>query len=235
LVNLLTSVNIPVLILDGDLRIRRFTPLAEATLGLIPADVGRPLGDLKLRIVVPDLEALIQQVVETLEVREAEVQDREGHWYSLRLRPYKTLDHRIDGVVLVLVDIDQSKRRTDEIQEAREYAQAIIETVREPLLVLNGKLRVQVANRAFYQMFQVTPEETESRPLYDLGDHQWDLPRLRELLEEILPTNSRFEDFQVDEEFPRIGRKRLVLNARRIERRNGSTPLILLAMEEAKV
>ncbi len=235
LVNLLTSVHIPVLILGSDLRIRRFTFPAEAALGLIPADVGRPLGDLKLRLVVPDLEALILQARETLEVREVEVQDREGHWYSLRLRPYQTLDHRIDGVVLVLVDIDQSKRRTDEIQEARDYAQAIIETVREPLLVLNGDLRVQVANRAFYLMFQVTPEETENRPLYDLGDRQWDLLRLRELLEEILPTDSRFEDFLVDEEFPRIGRKRLVLNARRIERRNESTPLILLAMEEAKL
>jgi two-component system CheB/CheR fusion protein len=235
LVNLLTSVSIPVLILGSDFRIRRFTFPAEAALGLIPADVGRPLDDLKLRLVVPDLAAQIQQVVETLEVREVEVQDREGHWYSLRLRPYQTVDHRIDGVVLVLVDIDQSKRRTDEIQEARDYAQAIIETVREPLLVLNGDLRVQVANHAFYQMFQVTPEETENRPLYDLGDRQWDLPRLRELLEKILPTNSRFEDFQVDEEFPRVGRKRLVLNARRIERGNESTPLILLAMEEAKL
>ncbi len=235
LVNLLTSVHIPVLILGSDLRIRRFTLPAEAALGLIPADVGRPLGDLKLRLVVPDLEALILQVRETLEVREVEVKDREGHWYSLRLRPYQTVDHRIDGVVLVLIDIDQSKRRTEEIQEARDYAQAIIETVREPLLVLNGDLRIQVANRAFYQMFQVTPEETENRLLYDLGDHQWDLPRLRELLEKILPTNSQFEDFQVEEEFPRVGHKRLALNARRIERRNGSTPLILLAMEEAKL
>ncbi len=235
LVNLLTSVHIPVLILGSDLRIRRFTFPAEAALGLIPADVGRPLGDFKLRIVVPDLEALIQQVRETLEVCEEEVQDREGHWYSLRLRPYQTLDHRIDGVVLVLIDIDQSKRRAEELREARDFAQAIIETVREPLLVLNGDLRVQVANRAFYQMFQVTSEETENRPLYDLGDRQWDLPRLRELLEKILPSNSRFEDFVVDEEFPRVGVKHLVLNARRIERRNGSAPLILLAIEEAKL
>jgi PAS domain-containing protein len=100
---------------------------------------------------------------------------------------------------------------------------------------LSGDLRVQAANRAFYQMFQVTPEETEHRPLYDLGDRQWDLPRLRELLEEILPTNSQFEDFQVEEEFPRVGHKRLVLNARRIDRRTESARLILLAMEEASL
>ena len=235
LVNLLTSVSIPVLILGSDLRIRRFTPPAEATLGLIPADLGRPLGDLKLRIVVPHLETLIQQVVETLEIREAEVQDRQGHWYSLRLRPYKTVDHRIDGVVLVLIDIDQSKRRRDEIQEARDYAQAIIDTVREPLLVLDGKMCVQAANRAFYEMFQIAPEEAGNRLLYDLGDRRWDLPRLRELLEDILPTNSRFEDFLFDAEFPRVGHKRLVLNARRIERRTMSEPLILLAIQEANV
>jgi two-component system CheB/CheR fusion protein len=231
--NLIASTDIPIVILGNDRRIRRITPAAEHVLGLIPADVGRPLGDLNLHIAMRDWETVIQQVMDTLTVREEEVQNREGRWYSLRLRPYQTSDHRIDGVVLVLFDIDQSKRAADQVREARDYAQAIVETVREPLLVLDGELRVQTANRAFYEMFHITPQETEQQLLYRLGDNEWDIPRLRELLEEILPQNSRFENFPVDAEFPRTGRKQLVLNARRIARQDGRAQLILLAMEEA--
>ncbi|MGE5262816.1 MAG: chemotaxis protein CheB [Acidobacteriota bacterium] len=231
LVNVLTSVNIPILIVGPDLRIRRFTPPAETVLGLIPADVGRPLNDLNLRIAVPQLEMLLRQVMETLEVRTEEIQDRDGHWYSLRFRPYQTVDRRIDGVVLVLVDIDSSRRFLAQVEEARDYAQAIVETVREPLVILNGDLRVQTANRAFYKMFQITPEQTEHRLFYELGDRQWDLPRLRQLLEEIVPQNSRLEDYDVDAEFPQIGHKHLVLNARRIDRPSEAGSSILLAIE----
>ncbi|CAG0947134.1 Chemotaxis protein methyltransferase Cher2 [Anaerolineae bacterium] len=235
LVNLLTGVSIPIVILGKDLSIRRFTPTAEKVLGFIPSDVGRPLSNLRLNIVVPNLEALIQQVIDTLTVHELEAQDREGHWYSLRIRPYKTLDSRIDGVVLMLLDIDQSKRNLVQVREALDYAHAIIETVREALLILDGELHVRVANRAFYRMFQVTPEETENRFLYNLGSNQWNIPRLRELLEEILPKNSPFEDFQVDAEFPRVGHKRLILNARRINQQENRLQLILLAIEEASM
>ncbi len=231
LTNVLTSVSIPILIIGGDLRIRRFTPTAETVMGLIPGDVGRPLQDLNLRIVVPRLEPLIRQVLETLEMREEEVQDRDKHWYLLRVRPYQTADHRIEGVVLVLFDIESSKQ-LGKAEEARDLTRAIVETVRDPLVVLDGALSVQMANRAFYRMFQLAPEKTEGRLMYEIGT-QWNIPKLRELLEEILPKNSHFEDFPVDAEFPGAGRKQLILNARRIDRPGVPAQFILLAMEEA--
>lgn len=221
----------PILFLGRDLRIRRFTPQAEKVLSLISTDVGRPVGDIKLRINIPDLEALVVEVIDTVGVREREVHDAEGRWYLMRIRSYKTLDNRIDGAVVVLVDIDALKRSEAEISAARDYAEAIIGTVREPLIVLDEHLRVRMANRSFYEDFQVTPEETENRLLYELGNHQWDIPALRTLLEEILPRNSHFQDFEVEHEFEHIGPRTMLLNARRLAQSGGGGQLILLAIE----
>ena len=117
-------------------------------------------------------------------------------------------------------------------EDARAYAEGIVETVREPLVVLDAGLRVRTANRSFYQTFRVAPAETEGRLLYDLGNGQWDIPRLRELLEEVLPRDSHFNDFEVDHAFEGIGRRTMLLNARRLYRRGGRTELILLAIED---
>ena len=107
--NLLTAVQIAIVMLGPDLRIRRFNPAAQEMLNLIPADLGRPIGDIRLKVEVPDLERVIQEVMNTLNIKELEVQDREGRWYSLRLRPYRTSDNKIDGVVLALVDVNLLK------------------------------------------------------------------------------------------------------------------------------
>ena len=95
-------------------------------------------------------------------------------------------------------------------------ADSIVDTVREPMLVLNADLRVRRANRSFYRTFRVTPEETVDRLVYDLGNQQWDIPWLRKLLEEVLPQDTAFDDFEVEHAFPDIGRKYMLLNARRI-------------------
>ena len=233
LVNLLNSVQIPIIILGGDLRIRRFTPLAQRVLNLIPGDIGRPLSDLRPNLLGPDLDDLIAEVMDSLTTREIEVQDREGRWHSLCIRPYKTLQNKIDGVVLALVDIDTGRRALAEARQARDFAEAVIATTRQPLLVLDGKLRVKMANRAFYQLFKVRPEETEKQLIYALGEAQWDIARLRKLLGEILAKNTHFENFTVDIVFPGVGRKKLLLNARRLVGGNPDAPEILLAMEEA--
>ena len=111
LLNLLASVDLPIVMLDSNLRIRRFNPGAQRTLNLIPSDAGRSIRDLKLTLDLNDLDKMIAGVIETLEVRELEVRDRGGRNYLLRIRPYKTADHKIDGAVLVLVDIDQLKKK----------------------------------------------------------------------------------------------------------------------------
>ncbi|HVY48947.1 MAG TPA: CheR family methyltransferase, partial [Minicystis sp.] len=110
LVNLLGSVNLPILMLSTDLRIRRFTPSAAQVLNLIPSDIGRPIDDIKPKIDVRDLERLVSNVIQTGTVREREVQDRDGRWYSMRVQPYVTLENKIEGAVICLVDIDALKR-----------------------------------------------------------------------------------------------------------------------------
>ena len=159
-------------------------------MNLRPGDVGRPFCELKTKINVPDLEQLVHEVIDTLEIKQREVADEAGTWHKLYIRPYKTLDHKIAGVVVMLIDIDALKRREQEIKQSRDYAVSIVETVREPLLVLDGDLRVRTANRAFYQNFRVSAADTEGRLIYELGNGQWNIPGLRTLLEEILPQNS---------------------------------------------
>ena len=129
---------------------------------------------------------------------------------------------------------EAAKRKKAElaVEDAREYAESIVATVREPLIVVDGDLRVVSASRSFYQAFGVKPEETERQLLYDLGNRQWDIPGLRELLEEILPSNSSFEGFEMEHDFPNLGRRIMVLNARRMFREADKTQLILLAIED---
>ncbi len=100
------------------------------------------------------------------------------------------------------------------------------------MIILDDRLRVVRANRSFYRVFQGRPEDVEGRRIYDLGDRQWDIPVLRELLEEIIPKNTIFDDFEVEHEFESIGKKTMLLNAKRIERKTGAEPLILLAIED---
>src|SRR6202041_575943 len=117
------------------------------------------------------------------------------------------------------------------VEDIETYAQDIVDTVREPLLMLDTTLRVRSANRAFYQTFKVTSEETENRLIYELGNGQWDIPDLRTLLEDIVPKSSVFNDFELEHTFPVIGRRVMLLNARKLQAgRHGE--LLVLAMED---
>jgi len=232
LVNLLGSVQMPILMLDGQLRIRRFTPAAEKLLKLIPTDVGRPIGDLKLNLDCPDLERLIAEVIDTVSVKEVEMRDGAGRWHSLRVRPYKTLENKIDGAVVVLVDIDALKKTEREIEAARDYAEAILRTTRDPLVVLRADLKVESANEAFYKTFKLKPAETDGRLIYELGGRRWDLPLLRRLLEEIIPRDSFFNDFEITREIPGLGARALLLNARRLDNPEGGPERVLLGVED---
>ena len=143
LINLLGSANLPIVMLGGDLRIRRFTAMAEGILNLIPTDVGRSISDIKLGMNLPDLESQVLEVINTVAVKEMEITDRKNCWYSLQIRPYRTIDNKIDGAVLVFADIDALKKSMEKIKESLDYAEAIIETVREPLVILDQDLKVK--------------------------------------------------------------------------------------------
>ena len=139
----------------------------------------------------------------------------------------------IVGVVLIFRDITDRRRAERAAQDALDFAESILATLREPfLVVLDKDLRVVRANRSFHKAFHVSEEETENRYVYELGNRQWDIPQLRTLLEEVLPQNHAFHDFEVEHQFPRIGRRTMLLNARRVRGRIDSRELILLAIED---
>jgi PAS domain S-box-containing protein len=118
------------------------------------------------------------------------------------------------------------------VQDAREYAENIVDTVREPLIILDADLKVISANRTFYQTFKTKPENTEGHLIYNIGNQQWDIPKLRDLLEEILPKNTSFDNYEIEHDFPQLGKRIMILNARRICGETNKTEMILLAFED---
>ncbi len=232
LTNLISSIQVAIVIVGRDLRIRRYSPMAETHLGIIPTDVGRPITDIRMKLVLPGLAALLREAIDTVGTQEREIQDEKGHWYSLRIRPYMTLDHKIDGAVLMLMDIDALKRVGQALAAARDYAEAIVHTVRDPLLILDTDLRVRTANEAFYDTFKVGPKETEGRSVFDLGNGHWNIPELRELLEHVLPHQSFFSSFEVTQEFETIGRRTLLISARTLGAAGGQPPGILVGLQD---
>ncbi|PYJ56130.1 MAG: histidine kinase [Verrucomicrobia bacterium] len=230
LTNLLSSINIPIAMVDNTLAVRRATPMAEKLFNLLPSDIGRRLSDFRANLSIDNLDNLIREVIDTLTTRESKVQDNQGRWYSLRIRPYRTGENKIDGAVITLVDIDEEQRRIARLELASQYNEAILETVREPLLVLDAELRVREASRSFYETFKLNRKKIENIPIYELANGQWDIPELRELLEEVLPKNRRFENFRIERAFPRLGRRTWLVNACRLERKGER--LVLLALED---
>ena len=230
--NLLSGTQIATVFLSNDLRIKRFTPSAIDVISLIQTDVGRPVSDMASKLEYQDLAQDAGEVLRTLVLQEREVRARSGQWYLVRIMPYRTLANVIDGAVVTFVDISAQKQAQEDLRHARDFAENIVETVREPLLVLDPDLRVITANKAFYTTFKGTPQETVQRRIYDLGDHHWDIPALREVLEKILPEQTQLNDFVVEHDFPALGRRRLVLNARAILQDRSRSESILLAIED---
>jgi two-component system CheB/CheR fusion protein len=131
---------------------------------------------------------------------------------------------------MILFDINSSKRENDRSKRLISYAEAFVKTVRDSVLVLDSKLKVEKATSFFYEKFQLTPGETEGSSIYQIGDGQWNIPAMRTLLEEILPQNSEVKDFEIDHEFHRTGRKRIFLNVRRLEAQDPQDSLILISI-----
>jgi two-component system CheB/CheR fusion protein len=179
LVNLLSSVQIAIVIVASDLRIRRFTPMAERVLNLIPTDVGRPISHIKPNIDCPNLEELITTVIDTVTPREQDVHDAQGNLFSLRIRPYKNLENRIDGAVLALFDQQGGGTRVS----AEDVAIALAEMFDAPLVLLDGRLHVRHANRAFLDACGMTASELHNQPFLEVADGRWNRPALHTLLE----------------------------------------------------
>lgn len=230
--NLLNSTRVATIFLDDDLRVKRYTEEAKELFHLIQTDVGRPLSDLSSPLDVSTLIEDCRAVLKTLAAKEQEVRDLKGVWYNIRIMPYRTSDNMIDGVVITLMDIDRLKKMEQRAKAVGEYFENIVQTVREPLLVLDASFKIVFANTSFCEAFRVRLEDTKGTLLYEVGQGQWDIPELRRLLEEVLPDRTVFADFRVDHEFPVIGRRVFLLNARTLDLGTGEAPMILLAMED---
>ena len=229
LLNLLASVQIAIVIVASDLRIRRFTPMAERLLNLISSDVGRPIGHIKPNIDCPDLEQMTLDVIEGVLPKEREVRDRQGHWFSLQIRPYKNLENRIDGAVLALFDVDAVRRHTDEV---RDLCGGILESVHEPLVILDLALRVSMVNQAFERQFSLSREELQGRFLYDYAASRWSSTSLRRLLEEELPKHGHVQDFPLDDGVSVDGDTHLVASARRVVNEDDRASFIVLSLTQ---
>jgi len=226
--NLLAGTGIATVFVDHALSIMRFTPAAVRIMNLIQSDVGRPVGHIVSNLkgydtLLPDT----QEVLDTLIPKEIEVQTNSGDWYLLRILPYRTLANVIEGAVLTFVDNSLSRKLAQS-----KIANDILATVREPLLVLDGGLRVVSANLAFFDTFALSPEAAVGKRLYDLGNMPWELPELRKLLEDVLPLNTVITDYPVSITYADGCVHSFTLNARRLLSEQGPSSHILLAIQE---
>jgi len=230
--NTLDSTGVATLFLDGDLNIRFFTPAAKSLIRVIATDIGRPLADLALLGIDPGLIADARAMLTSLAPLGREIEAENGTWYMRRILPYRTDDNQIAGVVITFADISEVKAAELEIEAARAYSDSIIDTIRQPLVVLDEALRVVSANRSFYRTFGLEPAEAVGQPLGSVARHHPGAEGLRAFLERVQADPSQAEDYEIEIELPPLGRRLLLLNARRLREGPHGKPKVLLAIDD---
>ena len=238
----LSSIGDAVITTDLQGHVTFLNPVAQSLTGWTQEDaVGKPL-NIVFRIVNEETRRTVENPA-TRALREGMVVGLANHTVLIAkdgserpvddsAAPIRHAQGEIGGVVLVFRDVTERRRHEQQVQDSLTYADNIISTLREPFVVLDEKLLIKTANRAFYEMFQAQKEGTEGRFIFDLGDGQWNLPRLKAMLDEVLSDHHPIHDFDVEFEFPLLGKKIMLLNARRFESVKGQPGLILLAIED---
>lgn len=215
--NFLQSTEIGTIFLDQKLAVREFTSAVTEVFSLREDDEGRPLEEIANRLNYEALTDDCSFVLDTLNNVENEIQTRGGNrWYSVKIRPYRTINNVIDGLVLTFADITAQKQAHFLSEAQTAYVRKIFDTIGHSLLELDNNLRVLSANQVFYQTFRTSEEETIERRLYELGNGQWDIPELRRLLSEVIPSQAVVRDYTVRHNFPQLGKSTMRLNARQI-------------------
>ena len=231
--NILDSSGVATLFLDSELNIRFFTPAAKSLFRVIATDIGRPLADLTPLAADHDLLADARAVLTSLAPLGREIEADGGAWYVRRILPYRTQDNRIDGVVITFADISEIKAAERQIRAAHAYSDSVIDTIRQPLVVLDEELRVVSANRSFYRTFALAAEDTVGRPLGLIADGHQGIRALGGFLDRVqVEQPVPAEDYEVDTELPLVGRRLLLLNAREIHDGSLGGRKILLAIED---
>jgi two-component system CheB/CheR fusion protein len=230
--NILESTGVATLFLDSDLNIRFFTPAAKSLFRVIAADIGRPLADLTALASDPNLIADARTVFSSFAPIGREIVAENGAWFIRRILPYRTQDNRVEGVVITFADISEMKAAEREIQAARAYSDSIIDTIRQPLVVLDDQLCIVSANRSFYRAFGLDPPETIGKPLGVVAGQHAGVAGLRVFLERMQAEYSDAEDYETEVELPTLGQRILLLNARRLREGPHGTLKILLAIDD---
>ncbi len=214
--NLMSATDVPALFLDRQLRVVRFTPRVSELFNVRDTDRGRAVSDITHRLDYPSFIGDARQVLEGRLAIEREVQDSAARWFMVRILPYQSSGDQIGGVVATFIDVTTQKRSVQEVLQAKQHAEDVVDTVDVPLMILTPQLRVKSANEAYYRHFRAEPEQAEGRLLFTLGNGQWDLPQLRALVEDILPGDSSFTDFEVSNHFEALGNRVILLSGRRL-------------------
>jgi two-component system CheB/CheR fusion protein len=229
LMNLLSAVPAAIVIVASDLRIRRFTPMAEQVLNLIPTDVGRPLGDIRPNIDAPDLEELTREVIDTVTIKELEALDRTGHRYSVRIRPYKDQENRIDGAVLAFADTHEARRRSAPLNQ--QILTSLINCVTHRVMILNEQFKVLAVNDAALAALGArSRQEVEGQELLALPK-QWNGSALGQALERLRDGGQAFSNLPVED--PGGEKGGLQIDGRRLIGNASMLPMIVLTMRDA--
>ncbi|MBF9221136.1 CheR family methyltransferase [Hymenobacter ruricola] len=233
--NLLDATEIATIFLDNDMVIKRFTPPVHRIVPLLPADVGRPITHFANTLRHETLAQDVQQVLDRLVVVEANIQTTRGEWYAMRILPYRTLDNYISGAVITFTDITGLKRLEAQLQESTRFAESIVETMREPLLVLGPWQQVLAVSQAFAELFGLDAARVKGLPLRELDGGVWQQPALRQRLEDALAHPAEpFEDFAFTADFPALGRRTLQLYGRSLVSQGAPTGPLLLGVREVR-
>jgi two-component system, chemotaxis family, CheB/CheR fusion protein len=231
LVNFVNSSEVATIFLDRGLRIKRFTPATSKVFNIISSDLGRPLGHLTHHFSGLDLVRDAQQVLDTMIPIKKEVQASDQYWYAMTCLPYRTLDHKIDGVILTFNDVTALKVSEISMRESRNFAESIIDTVNETLLVLDENLRVIAANSAFYETVGLTAADVQNRLVFEIGNGICNHSEVREALKRTAENSQEISDLEIQCDLPR-GRRRLLVTAKPVVRESSRTHLILLAIQD---
>jgi two-component system, chemotaxis family, CheB/CheR fusion protein len=230
--NILDSAGVATLFLDSDLNIRFFTPATKSVFRIIAGDIGRPLADLTLLASDANLLADTRAVLSSAVPIGREIEAQNGNWYIRRILPYRTQDGRIEGVVITFADISEMKAAEREIRAARLYSDSIIDTIRQPLVVLDETLRLVSANRSFYSTFGLEPEGAVGQQLDAVAGRHAGAEGLGAFLARVQADPSLGEAYEAEIELPSLGRRLLLLNASELREGPHGNPKILLAIDD---
>lgn len=213
--DIIDSIDVPIIAIGCDCTMVRFNPAATLLLSLTPANVGRPLREIPWLTRVKRLEQLCGDAIGSGGSSQCEVRDAtNGSWFVIRIAPYIGREHRIEGAVLTLHNVTAFRASLEQAIYEREYTKAILNTVIDPLVVLNDECQVQAANQAFYTKFDVSRDQANGARLYEIGSRDWETHRLQRFLKETQANDQ--SDAEFEHEFPAIGGRTVLLSARRI-------------------